>query len=373
MTGRIVVFGATGYTGRLVAERLAGAGERPVLAGRSAERLQALADDLGGLETAHGDVMRSNSVFALVERGRRARHHRRAVRQVGRAGRARGDRRAARPTSTRPASRRSSAACSRNHGPVAERAGVAAADRDGLRLRARARWRARWRSRRPGEAAVRVDVGYYALGDDDRRAVSRGTRASLVGRLAGREPRVPRRRAAQRARRPSACARSRSRARSAPRCRSAAPSTSALPAAYPQLRGGQRLPRLVRAVRARRCRPARSSARSPRGVPGRARGADVRRRAAGGAGRGRPTPARRRAASRGSPRRRSTAPARQLAEVHLSGGNWYAFTADFIAWAARAAAGGRVKGTGALGPVEAFGLEELERGCAAAGLSRAAA
>jgi hypothetical protein len=63
---------------------------------------------------------------------------------------------------------------------------------------------------------------------------------------------------------------------------------------------------------------------------------------------------------------------RQLAEVHLSGGNWYAFTADFIAWAARAAAGGRVKGAGALGPVEAFGLEELERGCALAGLSRAA-
>ena len=41
-----------------------------------------------------------------------------------------------------------------------------------------------------------------------------------------------------------------------------------------------------------------------------------------------------------------------------------------MAWAARAAAAGRVKGTGALGPVEAFGLEELERGCASAGLSR---
>ena len=62
-----------------------------------------------------------------------------------------------------------------------------------------------------------------------------------------------------------------------------------------------------------------------------------------------------------------------LSEVHLSGGNWYAFTAEFIAWAARAAAGGRIKGTGALGPVEAFGLAELERGCAAAGLRRVAA
>jgi short subunit dehydrogenase-like uncharacterized protein len=62
-----------------------------------------------------------------------------------------------------------------------------------------------------------------------------------------------------------------------------------------------------------------------------------------------------------------------VAEVHLSGANWYAFTADFIAWAARAAAAGRIKGVGALGPVEAFGLEELERACASSGLSRTAA
>ena len=59
-----------------------------------------------------------------------------------------------------------------------------------------------------------------------------------------------------------------------------------------------------------------------------------------------------------------------VAEVHLSGADGYAFTAEFMAWAARAAAAGRVKGTGAIGPVEAFGLDELERGCAFAGLSR---
>ena len=111
MAGRIVVFGATGYTGRLVAERLAGAGERPLLAGRSQERLRALAERLGGLETAHADVMRSNSVAALVREGDVL------VSTVGpfvkfgepalRAAIS-----AARPTSTRPASRRSSAASS---------------------------------------------------------------------------------------------------------------------------------------------------------------------------------------------------------------------------------------------------------------------
>ena len=41
MAGRIVLFGATGYTGRLVAEAMVERGLRPVLAARSAERLRA--------------------------------------------------------------------------------------------------------------------------------------------------------------------------------------------------------------------------------------------------------------------------------------------------------------------------------------------
>src|SRR5256714_11111391 len=66
---RIVVFGATGYTGRLVAEALVARGARPVLAARSVERLRALGDELGGLEIAVADVSRPDSVRALVERG----------------------------------------------------------------------------------------------------------------------------------------------------------------------------------------------------------------------------------------------------------------------------------------------------------------
>src|SRR5919197_718234 len=69
MPSRIVVFGATGYTGRLVAERLAGQGERPVLAARSAERLAELSARLGGLETVRADALRRNSVFAAVKPG----------------------------------------------------------------------------------------------------------------------------------------------------------------------------------------------------------------------------------------------------------------------------------------------------------------
>jgi short subunit dehydrogenase-like uncharacterized protein len=62
---------------------------------------------------------------------------------------------------------------------------------------------------------------------------------------------------------------------------------------------------------------------------------------------------------------------RELAEVHLKGVNGYTFTGDFIAWAAVEAAGSGFKATGALGPVDAFGLDRLEAGCADAGLARA--
>jgi hypothetical protein len=40
-----------------------------------------------------------------------------------------------------------------------------------------------------------------------------------------------------------------------------------------------------------------------------------------------------------------------------------------LAWGADRAAAGALKGTGALGPVDAFGLDELVKGCAEAGLS----
>ncbi len=46
--GPIAVYGATGYTGKLVAAELAASGADYVLAGRSAEKLDALAEDLGG-------------------------------------------------------------------------------------------------------------------------------------------------------------------------------------------------------------------------------------------------------------------------------------------------------------------------------------
>jgi short subunit dehydrogenase-like uncharacterized protein len=66
---RIVLFGATGYTGELTARALVARGARPVLAARNPERLGALAAELGGLETRVADVGQPDSVRALVSRG----------------------------------------------------------------------------------------------------------------------------------------------------------------------------------------------------------------------------------------------------------------------------------------------------------------
>jgi hypothetical protein len=62
-----------------------------------------------------------------------------------------------------------------------------------------------------------------------------------------------------------------------------------------------------------------------------------------------------------------------LAHVELTGPNGYTLTAELLAWGARALAG-LVPGlpppaaAGALGPVEAFGLDDLQAACAGVGL-----
>jgi short subunit dehydrogenase-like uncharacterized protein len=61
---------------------------------------------------------------------------------------------------------------------------------------------------------------------------------------------------------------------------------------------------------------------------------------------------------------------RDVAEVHVTGVDGYTFTGDFIAWAAAEAAASGFQATGALGPVDAFGLERLEEGVAEAGIKR---
>ena len=68
-TGRVVLFGATGYTGDLTARAMVKRGMQPVLAARRKDAVEALAAELGGLESAVADVSDPSSIRALVERG----------------------------------------------------------------------------------------------------------------------------------------------------------------------------------------------------------------------------------------------------------------------------------------------------------------
>jgi short subunit dehydrogenase-like uncharacterized protein len=361
MASRIVVFGATGYTGRLVAERLAAQGATPVLAGRSEDRLRPLAERLGA-EWRQADAMRQNSVFALVEEGDVL------VSTVGpfvRWG--------------EPAVRAAIAAKAtyldstgepafirrvfEELGPPAERAGAALLTAMGYDFAPGALAGA-LALEQGGEGSVRVDVGYYALGTS---ALSAGTRQSAVGVAldrahAFRGGALRSVRTADRRR----TFRVKGREREAVSIGGAEHYT--LPAAYPHLRevnvylgwfGGLARPLQAASLAA--------------SVAGRVPGVRAAFGAAGG-----------RLAALGSGPEPGTTPGglswiaaeafdagnRRVAEVHLSGADPYDFTASFLAWAARRAAGAGVEGTGALGPVEAFGLRELEAGCREAGLER---
>jgi short subunit dehydrogenase-like uncharacterized protein len=62
---------------------------------------------------------------------------------------------------------------------------------------------------------------------------------------------------------------------------------------------------------------------------------------------------------------------RPLSRARVEGPSPYDLTADLLAWAAAMLLTGRHLGVGALGPVDAFGLDALVAGCADMGLARA--
>ncbi len=59
---------------------------------------------------------------------------------------------------------------------------------------------------------------------------------------------------------------------------------------------------------------------------------------------------------------------RDIAHVHLDGPNPYDLTGKIVGWAAGQAEDGSINASGAIGPVEAFGLDALRDACAAIGL-----
>jgi short subunit dehydrogenase-like uncharacterized protein len=368
MAGRIVLFGATGFAGDLTARALVGRGARPVLAARGKDRVRALAQELGGLEWAVADVGRPESVRALVERGDVlvstvgpfAKWGSAAVQAAIGAGANYLD-----STGESPFIRE----VFERYGSGAQAAGcglVTAFGYDwvpGNLVGALA-------LREAGEAATRVDIGYFTPGaGTGTSSLSGGTLASAAGialepGFAWHGGRLVHERPARRVRSFELTPGRRARAITVP-----SSEAFGLPQAHPTLRdvnvflgwfGALSDPlRVVWAALS----PAAERPR-PKAVL-----EDVFGRLFKGSSGG-PD-----AATRAKSRSVVIAEAfdasgTRLASVRLEGKNIYDLTAGLLAWGAETAATGGLRGTGAMGPVDGFGLEPLQAGAEEAGLAR---
>jgi short subunit dehydrogenase-like uncharacterized protein len=356
-----VLFGATGYTGRLTAEALAAAGARPVLAGRDRARLEALAARLGGLPTAEADTARPGSVRALVGPGDVLvttvgpflAHGEPAVRAAVEAGAAYLDSTGEPPFLRRVFEELDEEAAGRCAlvpafgydfvpGNLAGALALAAAP-----------------------DATRVTVGYFATGGG---GFSSGTLASGAGLLlepgfAWRAGRLRRERTARRLRS----------FRVGGRDRLGVSYAGSEHYTLPRVAPGLRDVEVYLGWFGRRSRAVQtfSAVGAPLAhVPGvaslaRAATRPLSRRTGQGPDE----------ATRQSGRSLVVAVAagehgQELAQVHLEGPDPYTLTGRLLAWGAVQAATGGLHGTGARGPVDAFGLQALQAGATTAGLQR---
>ena len=359
---RIVVFGATGYTGELAARALVRRGARPVLAGRHHQRLARLAAELGGLETAVADAGRPATLRALVDAGDVlvttvgpfARLGTAAV-EAAIAARATYVDSNAEPTFLRQVFER--------YGLPAEAAGVALLPAIGYES-VPGNLAAALALTEAGEPAASVEVAYFTTGDF---RASGGTRASfalaaLAPGFAFRGGRVVRERQARRVR-TFEVGDGRRQAVSASMAEH-----FTLPRAFARLREVD----VYLGWTGRASHPLQVASLAGTAItriPGvRAGVAGLTARAVRGSTGGPSKEERGRSRSHVLARARDDA-GRALAEVRLEGIDGYELTGNLLAWAASRAAEGRVRGVGALGPVEGFGLAEVEAGCAEAGMS----
>ncbi|MGB8020881.1 MAG: saccharopine dehydrogenase NADP-binding domain-containing protein [Candidatus Nanopelagicales bacterium] len=364
MGARIVVFGATGYTGEQTARELVARGARPALAGRSADRLERLAEELGGLETRVADVARPQSVTDLVEAGDVLLSTVGPFTQWGApAVEAAIERRAWYLDSTGepPFIRR----VFEQYGARAEAAGTGLVTAFGFdwvpgNLAGAIALAA------AGPEAVSIDIGYFTRGPG---GISGGTRASMV--RAALEPGFAHRAGQLRTERIGARVSEFTLDNGMRRVGVSVGGSEhfGLPPLHPTLLEvnvvlGQALPLiqgvpvatglLCAAMRVPGVRPGVTAL-----VQGKVKGST------GGPGE----------ASRSRGGCSIVAEARAangdlLQRVQLDGPNAYDFTFRILAWGAMTAAGHGLKGTGALGPVQAFGLAGLIEGAALAGLAQ---
>ena len=366
MAERIVVFGATGFTGDLVSRALVDRGARPVLAARNEARVRALAEELGGLEWALADVERPDTVRALVEGGDVlvstvgpfARWGEPAVQAAIGAGAhyldSTGEGSFIREVFER-------------FGPGAQAAGCGLVTAFGYDW-VPGNLAGALALRDAGEAATSVQIGYFNPGSG-AGSMSGGTRASSAGVMlspgfAWHGARLVDERAGRHGRSFEIFPGKQARAISV-----ASSEHFALPRVHPTLRDVDVfLGWFGPASEPMRVISAGMSALTK--IPGATHALDaVFSRLVKGSSGGPDAGARAKSTSVVLAEARD-AGGRVLASVRLEGINGYDLTARFLAWGAETAARGGLQGTGALGPVDGFGLDALEAGCVEAGLAR---
>lgn len=368
VSARISLFGATGFTGELTARALVARGARPLLVARSASRVRALAGELG-CESATADATARDAIAqiaALLAPGDVL------ISTVGpfvRWGA---------PAVLGAIAARAHYLDSTGEAPfirtVFERHGPSARDAGSGLLTAMGydyvpgNLAGALALREAGPSATRVDVGYFVSGDRGGQ-FSGGTRASGVGMIA--EPAYAFRGGRIVSERTAKALRSFDLDRARPALSIGATEQFALPRAYPGLRDvGVWLGWFGPASRQLQALSAATSlATKVPGVRG-AISATAKRFVHGSTG-GPDAATRARARSR-VVAIASDASGATLATVRIEGASPYDFTAEMLALAAMRAAAGGLRGAGALGPVDGFGLDELEADVAAAGIARAA-
>ncbi|MGK2879825.1 MAG: saccharopine dehydrogenase family protein [Mycobacterium sp.] len=359
---RIVLYGATGYTGRLTAAALVARGIAPVLAGRNRAALTELAAHHGGLDTAVADVSDPSTVCALVGPGDVllstvgpfAKYGAPAAEAAVEAGAQYLD------STGEPVFIRR---VFEEWGPRARAAGTTMLTAFGYDY-VPGNLAAALAVEEAGSQATSVDVSYAIVGGTKASA---GTLASVAGVLV--EPGFAYR-GGQLRTVPTGYELIRQRVRGSTTFSLSLSATEqfSLPRVYPQLRdvrvgmsAGLPTPAVWGAGRLTQL-----SLKIP-GARELARRTLVDRVQGSGGG---PSDEYNRSASSRVVATAKSASGAQVAQVVLHGPSPYPFTAEILAWGAERLAAGVAKDVGALGPVEAFGVDELESSCAAIGLRR---
>ena len=364
MPRRIVLIGATGYTGRLVAEALVRNRARPVLAARSSQNLAALGVQLGkGLDTAVVDIRQPETLTEMLQPGDVLVSTVGPFEALGRpVVEAAIEARATYLDScSEPAVLR---AVYEEVAPAAETAGVVLVPGCGFEFVVGnlAAWLA---LESAGNLATGVEVGYFVAGRA-RGGSSVGARASagaaaLAPHFTWRNGHLVEVRPGEEIRRFPVDGGARS------AIAVGALEHLAIPRMLPAIReisvyvGG---PKSERAARAG-ARLVSAATRLP-GLPATVRWISGLPRSKEG-----PDETERAGVSGFVTATAHDAAGRELRTVRLGRVNPYTFTGNFLAWAAMRAAGHGIPGAGAMGPVEAFGLPPLVEGCVAAGVKAA--